>query len=329
MLSNLLLLPLIGAVILAPLSNRRVIQTVGLSVSLVTFILSLWLWVLFDNSTADYQFVQSFEWLPAANINLTLGIDGISLFFILLSTFLVPMCLLVGWTSIKIYIKEYFIFFLILETLMIGVFSILDVFLFYIFFESILIPMFLIIGIWGSRERKIRAAYQFFLYTLIGSVFMLLAILFLYYQAGTTDLQVLLTTEISERRQILLWFAFFCSFGVKVPMVPVHLWLPEAHTQSPTAGSVILAGILLKLGTYGFLRFSIPLFPAASLYFTPLVHTISIIGVIYASLTTIRQVDLKKIIAYSSIGHCGFITLGLFSFNPHTGRSLRIIVLCD
>jgi proton-translocating NADH-quinone oxidoreductase chain M len=315
MLSTLLLLPLFGAILIAPLSNRFLIQTIGLSVSLLTFLVSLWLWVFFDNTAADYQFVESFVWFPSVNMNLTLGIDGISLFFILLSTFLVPICLLVGWTSIKAYIKEYFIFFLILETLMIGVFEILDVFLFYIFFESILIPMFLIVGIWGSRERKIRAAYQFFLYTLIGSVFMLLAILFLYYQAGTTDLQILLTTELSERRQLLLWFAFFCSFAVKVPMVPVHLWLPEAHVESPTAGSVILAGVLLKLGTYGFLRFSIPLFPAASVFFTPLIHTISILGIIYASLTTLRQIDLKKIIAYSSVGHMAVVTLGLFSLN--------------
>jgi len=202
-----------------------------------------------------------------------------------------------------------------MEALMIGVFCILDVFLFYIFFESILIPMFLIVGIWGSRERKIRAAYQFFLYTLIGSVLMLLAILFLYYQAGTTDLQILLTTEISERRQLLLWFAFFCSFSVKVPMIPFHLWLPEAHCEAPTAGSVILAGILLKLGTYGFIRWSIPLFPSASLYFAPLIYVISVIGIIYASLTTLRQVDLKKIIAYSSVAHMGICTLGIFSFN--------------
>jgi len=175
--------------------------------------------------------------------------------------------------------------------------------------------MFLIIGIWGSRERKIRAAYQFFLYTLVGSVVMLLALLCIYFQTGTTDLQVLLATEFSERRQILLWFAFFCSFAVKVPMIPVHIWLPEAHVEAPTSGSVILAGLLLKLGTYGFLRFSIPLFPLATLYFTPLIYTMSVIGIVYASLTTLRQIDLKKIIAYSSVAHMGFVTLGLFSLN--------------
>jgi proton-translocating NADH-quinone oxidoreductase chain M len=327
MLSNLLIVPILGAIAIAPLSNKKYIQVIGLSASLFNFFLSMWLWIFFDNMTADYQFVESYTWLEEANINLILGIDGISLFFILLSTFLVPVCLLVGWTSIKVHVKEYFILFLILETLMIGVFCILDVFLFYVFFESILIPMFLIIGIWGSRERKIRAAYQFFLYTLIGSVFMLLAILFLYYQAQTTDLQILLTTEISEKRQLLLWFAFFCSFGVKVPMVPVHLWLPDAHSQSPTAGSVILAGVLLKLGTYGFLRFSIPLFPTASIFFTPLIFTLSVIGVIYASLTTLRQVDLKRAIAYSSIGHMGFVTLGLFSFNPQGIEGAILLML--
>jgi len=315
MLSTLLVLPLIGAALIAPCKDRQYIQVIGLVTSCITFLFSLLLWLLFNNQAPDFQFLESVPWFNAANINLTLGVDGISLFFILLTTFLVPICLLVGWTSIQVKVKEYFIFFLVMETLMLGVFTILDVFLFYVFFESILIPMFLIIGIWGSRERKIRAAYQFFLYTLVGSVVMLFAILFLYYQAQTTDFHILLTTEISERRQILLWFAFFCSFAVKVPMVPVHLWLPEAHCEAPTGGSVILAGVLLKLGTYGFLRFSIPLFPAASIYFAPLVYTISVIGIIYASLTTLRQIDLKKIIAYSSVAHMGVCTLGLFCFN--------------
>ena len=198
---------------------------------------------------------------------------------------------------------------------MLAVFCMLDLLLFYVFFESVLLPMFLIIGVWGSRERKIRAAYQFFLYTLIGSLFMLLAILLIYFQTGTTDLQVLFVSEFSLQRQFLLWFAFFASFAVKVPMIPVHIWLPEAHVEAPTSGSVILAGVLLKLGTYGFVRYSIPLFPDASVYFTPLVYTMSIIGIIYASLTTLRQIDLKKIIAYSSVAHMGFVTLGLFSLN--------------
>jgi proton-translocating NADH-quinone oxidoreductase chain M len=317
LLVTVLLLPLVGAcgLVLLPSTNIRLIRSLALSTSLVTFLLSLFLWIQFDNSTAKFQFVAELPWLPFANINMYIGIDGISLFFIILTTFLVPACLLVGWSSIKTYSKEYFLAFLVLESLTIAVFCMLDLLLFYVFFESVLIPMFIIIGVWGSRERKIRAAYQFFLYTLVGSVLMLLAILFIYFQAGTTDLQVLLTTEFSERRQLLLWLAFFCSFAVKVPMVPVHIWLPEAHVEAPTAGSVILAGIMLKLGTYGFLRFSIPMFPIATLYFTPLIYTISVLGIVYASLTTLRQIDLKKIIAYSSVAHMGFVTLGLFSLN--------------
>ena len=219
-----------------------------------------------------------------------IGIDGISLFFILLTTFLVPFCLLVGWDSVQKNVKEYFIAFLFLESFMLAVFCMLDLLLFYVFFESVLLPMFLIIGVWGSRERKIRAAYQFFLYTLIGSLFMLLAILLIYFQTGTTDLQVLFVSEFSLQRQLLLWFAFFASFAVKVPMIPVHIWLPEAHVEAPTSGSVILAGVLLKLGTYGFVRYSIPLFPEASVYFTPLIYTLSIIGVIYASLLSLIHI---------------------------------------
>jgi proton-translocating NADH-quinone oxidoreductase chain M len=317
LLSTLFILPLCGAgfLLFIPSSQTYFIRTFALSLSLLTFVLSLFLWIHFDNSSSQFQFVEKASWLSNLNMNIFLGIDGISLFFILLTTFLVPVCLLVGWSSIHQYIKEYCIAFLILETFMIGVFCILDLILFYVFFESVLLPMFLIIGVWGSRERKIRAAYQFFLYTLFGSVLMLLAILLIYFQAGTTDLQILYSTEFSEKRQIILWLAFFASFAVKVPMVPVHIWLPEAHVEAPTAGSVILAGILLKLGTYGFLRFSIPLFPLASCYFTPFVYTLSILGIVYASFTTLRQIDLKKIIAYSSVAHMGFVTLGLFSLN--------------
>jgi proton-translocating NADH-quinone oxidoreductase chain M len=315
LLSTLIFLPFLGGILLffIPSKNHNIIRTSSLIVSLINFVLSTLLWIQFDNSSAQFQFMESASWLPG--MYFSLGIDGISLFFILLTTFLVPVCLLVGWSSVQNYIKEYNIAFLFLESFMLVVFCMLDLLLFYVFFESVLIPMFIIIGIWGSRERKIRAAYQFFLYTLIGSVLMLLAILMIYFQTGTTDLEILLTTEFSEKRQILLWLAFFSSFAVKVPMIPFHIWLPEAHVEAPTAGSVILAGILLKLGTYGFLRFSIPLFPIASCYFTPLIYTISVLGIIYASLTTLRQIDLKKIIAYSSVAHMGFVTLGLFSLN--------------
>ena len=322
-----LVLPLIGSALLLfiPNWNSKLILNIALNTSILTFLASLLLWIEFDNSTAKFQFLESFSLVKHVNysfyesdyptLNFIIGVDGISLFFIILTTFLIPVCILVGWTNITIYVKEYCIAFLVLESLTIAVFSVLDLLLFYIFFESVLIPMFIIIGIWGSRERKIRAAYQFFLYTLLGSVLMLLAILLIYFQVGTTDLQILYTTSFSETRQILLWLAFFASFAVKVPMVPVHIWLPEAHVEAPTAGSVILAGIMLKLGTYGFLRFSIPLFPYACIYFTPLIYTASVIAIIYTSLTTLRQVDLKKIIAYSSVAHMNFVTIGLFSLN--------------
>ena len=328
-LSFLLLFPLVGAaaVTCVPRWNTRLIKALALSCSLVNFIVSLFVWLAFDNATAKFQFVETLGWLPELNMNFYIGIDGISLFFIVLTTFLVPVCLLVGWVNITKHVKEYCIAFLVLETCMLGVFCMLDLLLFYVFFESVLLPMFIIIGVWGSRERKIRAAYQFFLYTLFGSVFMLLALLLIYYQVGTTDVQVLLVSEFSARRQLLLWLAFFAAFAVKVPMVPVHIWLPEAHVEAPTAGSVILAGILLKLGTYGFLRFSIPMFPAASLYFTPLVYTMSIIGIVYASLTTLRQIDLKKIIAYSSVAHMGFVTIGLFSLNAQGIEGALLLML--
>tara|TARA_B100000767_G_scaffold264144_1_gene278695 strand:- start:404 stop:1726 length:1323 start_codon:yes stop_codon:yes gene_type:complete len=273
------------------------------------------LWAAFDNSTAKFQFVESYEWIGSTNINFYLGIDGISLFFVILTTLLIPICILASWEAIKTNIKEYMIAFLLLESFVIAVFCLLDLILFYVFFEAVLIPMFIIIGVYGSRERKIRAAYMFFLYTLLGSVLMLLAILWIYFHAGTTDYQILLTTEFDEDVQKFLWLAFFASFASKVPMVPVHIWLPEAHVEAPTAGSVILAGILLKLGTYGFLRFSMPLFPYATNYFTPLVYTFACIAIVYTSLTAIRQTDLKRIIAYSSVAHMNLVMVGLFTLN--------------
>lgn len=253
--------------------------------------------------------------LPLWNIEFYIGLDGISIFFVILTTFLTPFCLLTGWFTIKRYLKEYMIAFLAMEAMLITVFCVLDLLLFYIFFESVLIPMFVIIGVWGSRERKIHAAYQFFLYTLFGSVLMLLGIILIYFEVGTTDYQTLLNHTFSEERQILLWLAFFASFAIKVPMIPVHIWLPEAHVEAPTAGSVILAGMLLKLGTYGFIRFSLPLFPYACVYFTPFIYALSVVAVIYTSLTTLRQVDMKKIIAYSSVAHMNMVTIGMFTFN--------------
>nr|AGI48773.1 NADH dehydrogenase subunit 4 [Lolium perenne] len=316
-LSGPILCPVLGSItpLFIPNSSIRLIRLIGLCVSLITFLYPPVPRIQFDPSTAKSQFVESLRWLPYENIHLYMGIDGLSLFFVILTTFLIPICISVGWSGMRSFGKEYITAFLIREFLMIAVSCMLDPLLFYVLSESVPIPMFIIIGVWGSRQRKIKAAYQFFLYTLLGSVFMLLAILLILLQTGTTDLQILLTTEFSERRQILLWIAFFASFAVKVPMVPVHIWLPEAHVEAPTAGSVILAGILLKLGTYGFLRFSIPMFPEATLCFTPFIYTLSAIAIIYTSLTTLRQIDLKKIIAYSSVAHMNLVTIGMFSPN--------------
>nr|YP_009511958.1 NADH dehydrogenase subunit 4 [Melanthalia intermedia]AXI97885.1 NADH dehydrogenase subunit 4 [Melanthalia intermedia] len=309
--------PLVGLLILffLPSTKKFLCQLVALNTSCLTFLFSLLLWMQFDSGTSLFQFTTTFNWFPLFNLHYSVGIDGISLFFILLTTLLIISCILVSWGSIQSLIKEYLICFLLLEFFLIQVFCVLDLLWFYIFFESVLIPMFLIIGIWGSRERKIRAAYQFFLYTLIGSLLMLLALLVIYFRVGSTDLRILYYYDFTKLEQILFWLAFFASFAVKIPMVPFHIWLPEAHAEAPTAGSVILAGILLKMGGYGFLRFSIPMFPDASIYFMPLIFTLSIIAILYASLTTLRQIDLKKIIAYSSVAHMGFVTIGLFSFN--------------
>lgn len=310
-------LPLISTFFLlfVPSSNHSLLKFIALNASCFIYVISLFLWVFFNKSISSFQFVSKLLWIPFFNFNFSLGIDGISLFFILLTTLLIFLCILISWTSVKVKIKEFLIAFLIMEFFLIGVFTILDLLLFYIFFESILIPMYLIVGVWGSRARKIRAAYFFFIYTLLGSVLMLLSILYIYYQVGTTDYEVLLTFIFSTSEQKFLWFSFFGSFATKVPMVPVHLWLPEAHVEAPTAGSVILAGILLKLGTYGFLRFSFPLFPEASFYFAPIVYLFSIVGIVYTSFTAIRQTDFKRIIAYTSVAHMNLVMVGLFSFN--------------
>lgn len=312
-----LILPLIGVFFLLIISSSSLVllRLVALNVSCFTFILSLVLWIFFNKSMGTFQFVSKFLWVPTLNLNFVLGIDGISLFFVLLTTLLIPLCLLVSWKSVKVNLKEFLVAFLVMEFFLIGVFCILDLLLFYIFFESALIPMYLIVGVWGSRERKIRAAYFFFLYTLLGSVLMLLSLLYMYYQAGTTDYEVLTTFSFSECEQKILWLSFFASFATKIPMIPVHLWLPEAHVEAPTAGSVILAGVLLKLGTYGFVRFSFPLFAKACFYFAPFVYSLSVIGIVYTSFTAIRQTDFKRIIAYTSVAHMNLVMVGLFSFN--------------
>ena len=317
LLSYILILPLLGALLLIPVpsANKLLLKQIALFFSSMTFVMSIIVWVFFNKSVGTFQFVNKFFWIPILNLNFPLGIDGISLFFLLLTTLLIPLCLLTGWETVKLDLKKYLISFLIMEFFLIGVFCVLDLLLFYIFFESVLIPMFLIIGIWGSRERKIRAAYFFFLYTLLGSVLMLLSVLYIFYQVGTTDYEVLLTFSFTSLEQKIMWFAFFASFATKVPMVPVHLWLPEAHVEAPTAGSVILAGVLLKLGTYGFIRFSFAIFPEACFYFSPFVYAMSVVGIIYTSLTAIRQSDFKRIIAYTSVAHMNLVMLGLFSFN--------------
>lgn len=317
LLPILVLLPVLGSLILLFISNKNIhlIRRLGLFFSFLTFFLSLFLWLFFARSYARFQFVFDIVWLSSANLNFSLGIDGISIFFVLLTTLLIPICLLASWDSITKNYKEYVIAFLIMESCLILVFCVRDLLLFYIFFESVLIPMFIIIGVWGSRERKVRASYMFFLYTLFGSVLMLLSILYIYFVVGSTDYEALLAFDFSFYEQRFIWLAFFASFASKVPMIPVHIWLPEAHVEAPTAGSVVLAGILLKLGSYGFLRFSLPLLPEASLYFTPFIFALSILGVIYTSLTAIRQTDLKRIIAYTSVAHMNLVMIGLFSFN--------------
>lgn len=328
-ISLLVLIPLFGALIIffVEKKNFNFIKTIAFFFSSLTFLISLLLWVFFDNSTSRFQFIEFIEWFWSYNLYIFLGIDGISLLFVLLSTLLVPICILASWNNIKKSVKEYYIYFLLMDSILICVFTSLDLIVFFIFFESILIPMYLVIGIWGSRTRKIKAGYQFFLYTLIGSVLMLLGIFGLYFETGSTDYQLIANFCLSDRRQILLWFFFFISFAVKVPMVPFHIWLPEAHVEAPTAGSVILAGILLKMGTYGLLRFSLALFPEGSFYFMPIVYCMSVVAVIYTSLTTLRQIDLKKIIAYSSVAHMGFVTIGIFTLNVQGLEGSLLIML--
>ena len=319
LLSLITWLPMVGGLVI--MSVRGDEETVAsnarwtaLWTSLIVLALSLILWVKFDQSEAGFQFVEDVRWLPEYGVGYKMGVDGISVLFVLLSTLLTPICILASWDSITRSVREYMMTFLILETMMVGMFCALDFVVFYIFFEGVLIPMFLIIGVWGG-PRRVYSAFKFFLFTLTGSVLMLLALLAMWFQAGTSDITVLLKTPFPPAMQTWLFLAFFASFAVKVPMWPVHTWLPDAHVEAPTAGSVILAGVLLKMGAYGFLRFSVPMLPQASAQFAPFIYTLSIVAVVYTSLVALAQEDMKKLIAYSSVAHMGVVTIGIFTFN--------------
>lgn len=321
LLSMLIILPLIGVAFIGffikeDSNGAKNARLTALWTTLVTFIASLVLWWQFDPTTADFQFVEKMAWFEGYGINYYLGVDGISLFMIILTTFLMPICILCSWEAITKRVREYMIAFLLLEACVIGVFCALDMLLFYLFFEGMLIPMYLIIGIWGG-DRRVYAAYKFFLYTLAGSILLLVALLYFYLTFGTTSIPELMmqAPSLSLDIQKWLWLAMLASFAVKVPMWPVHTWLPDAHVQAPTAGSVILAGILLKMGAYGFLRFSLPMLPDASHYFADLIFVLSCVAVVYTSLVALMQEDMKKLIAYSSVAHMGFVTLGIFAFN--------------
>jgi NADH-quinone oxidoreductase subunit M len=315
-LTGLLVLPLVGAAfILAQRGDEASVASnsryAALAATIATFVLALVAWGRFDPANPGFQMVETHGWVSDA-IKFKLGVDGFSFPFVVLTAFLMPFCILASWTSVTKRVREYMVAFLILETLMIGVFVALDLVLFYLFFEAGLIPMFLIIGIWGGK-RRVYASYKFFLYTLLGSVLLLLALMAMYWNAGTTDIPTLLKHHFPAGMQTWLWLAFFASFAVKMPMWPVHTWLPDAHVEAPTAGSVILAAILLKMGGYGFIRFSIPMFPEASEYFAPFVFALSVIAIVYTSLVALMQEDIKKLIAYSSVAHMGFVTMGLFT----------------
>ncbi len=312
LLSLCTFVPLLGAlaILLMPSANNA--RWIALGTTIVVFVLSLLVWANFDASNPGFQLVEKHNWL-GGGISYHMGVDGISMLFVVLTAGLMPFCIAASWESVQTRVAEYMIAFLVLETMMIGVFCALDLVLFYVLFEGGLIPMFLIIGIWGGK-RRVYASFKFFLYTFVGSVLMLLAIMSMYWYSGTTDIVTLLSgVHFPRAMQTWLWLAFFASFAVKMPMWPVHTWLPDAHVEAPTAGSVILAGILLKMGGYGFLRFSLPMFPAASEMFAPLVFTLSIVAIIYTSLVALAQEDMKKLIAYSSVAHMGFVTMGIFT----------------
>jgi len=314
-LSSLILLPTIGALFIffvrSSSGKYQASKYLSLFISIANFFLSIYLWYVFDKGSVDFQFVENREWLSGF-VNYKVGIDGISILFIVLTTFITPICIISVNATIKKRLKDFLIAILLMETFMIGVFCSLDLVVFYLFFEAGLIPMFLIIGIWGG-ERRVYSAFKFFLYTLLGSVLMLVAIISIYWLTGTTDVEKLYEIGIDAKYQNLLWLAFFSSFAVKTPMWPVHTWLPDAHVEAPTAGSVLLAAILLKMAGYGFIRFSLGLFPIASEYFVPLIYFLSLVAIIYTSLVALMQEDMKKLIAYSSVAHMGFVTLGIFT----------------
>ncbi|RZO31913.1 MAG: NADH-quinone oxidoreductase subunit M [SAR116 cluster bacterium] len=310
-------LPLFGALFLLMIRGEDEVvaqnaRHVSLWVTGFTFLVSLTLLIGFDPQIPGYQFEETAEWLPGTGIGYHMGVDGISMPFVLLSTFLTPLSILASWKAIKVRVREYMIAFLVLETMMVGMFASLDMLMFYLFFEAVLIPMFIIIGVWGGA-RRVYAAFKFFLYTLLGSVLMLVCMLAMYIEVGTTDIPVLTGYSFGVGMQTWLFLGFMASFAVKVPMWPVHTWLPDAHVEAPTAGSMILAGVLLKMGGYGFIRFSLPMFPHASEFFAPLIFSLSIIAIIYTSLVALAQSDMKKLIAYSSVAHMGFVTIGIFT----------------
>ncbi|MDF1585971.1 NADH-quinone oxidoreductase subunit M [Marinimicrococcus flavescens] len=319
LLSLVTFLPLVGAAFIFFIRGDEEVvarnsRSVALWTALVTFLLSLLVWANFDPAQGGFQLVEKAPWLEGLGVSYHMGIDGISLWFVLLSTLLTVVIIVGSWHSVNTSVKEFMIAFLIMDTLMVGVFSALDVVLFYLFFEGILIPMYLIIGIWGG-PRRIYASFKFFLYTLLGSVLFLVAIIVMYREAGTTEIPGLMAHNFPPELQLWLWLAFFASFAVKVPMWPFHTWLPDAHVEAPTAGSVLLAGVLLKLGGYGFLRFSLPMLPDASAYFAPMVFTLSAVAIVYTSLVALMQSDMKKLIAYSSVAHMGIVTIGCFTPN--------------